>query len=72
MTDLKVPKCEEVWVIYANRKGKALFALTAKKNDRSNYLLYEVAEDGTMKKLGKSADPKTLEEKFNVRRRISA
>ena len=40
------------------------------KNTRDYYYLYEVLEDGKIKKLGKAKDPPELEEKYCVMQRL--
>ena len=64
MSNLKYPKGEIVWTGYYNKKDQLLFILTSKPQ-RDYYYLYEVTDDG-FKKLGRSKNPKELEEKFKV------
>ena len=70
-SELKYPKGERIWVGYYNAKQKLLFILTSKKDNREWYFLYEVSGN-EFKKLGKSKNPKELEEKFHVSERMHA
>ena len=63
------PKNETVFLSYHNKSGKQLFILTSKKDSRDWYYLYELA-NGKCNKLGKSRNPKELEEKFKVYERM--
>lgn len=71
MQDVKIqyPKGETVWVIYANRDGAPVCILTSKES-RDYYFLYEVLNDGKLKKLGKAKEPPELENKFNVKEKM--
>lgn len=62
---MKCPKGETVWVLYHNKKGECIFALTSKENTRDWYYLYECA-DGALKKLGRARTPTELEDKYHV------
>lgn len=64
MEKSKYPKGEIVWTGYYNRKDELLFILTSKPQ-REYYYLYKVSDDGFVK-LGRSKNPKELEEKFEV------
>ena len=66
---IQYPKGEIVWVNYANSSGEILFIMTS-KNTRDYYYLYEILDDGKIKKLGKSRDPPELEEKYHVMQTI--
>lgn len=57
-----IPKNEEIWVTTKTANGDVYYT-TAKQNDRSWYFLYKVVDDKAVK-LGKSRNPKELEEKF--------
>lgn len=48
-----------------------MFLITSKGFDRSAYFLYEVQQDNTCKKLGKSKSPIDLEKKYKVMEAIS-
>ncbi len=72
MGKIKYPKDETVWCCYNNRSGQTMFVITSKGYDRSAYFLYEVQQDNTCKKLGKSKSPLDLEKKFKVMEAISA
>ena len=72
MAALKVPKGEQTWVGYYNRKGERIFLLTSKQNSREWYFLYEVCEDGKLKKLGRAHTPTELEEKYQVAEKMRA
>jgi len=67
--EIKYPKGETVWVSYQRIDGTPVCILTSKQA-RDFYFLYEVLEDGSVKKLGKDRSPKVLEEKFDVRKRM--
>ena len=60
---MKLPKGERGKVGYYNSDGELLFVLTQKEN--GGFTLYEVSGE-EVKKLGKGADPKKLENNFNV------
>lgn len=62
---IQYPKGEIVWVNYHNKEGESSFIITSKP-DRDYYFLYEVNQDGSVKKLGKAKTPPELEKKFNV------
>ena len=62
---MRFPKGEIVWVGYHMADGTLRFFLTSKPS-RDYYYLYEVTDDGSYKKLGKSKSPPDLEEKYNV------
>lgn len=62
---IQCPKGEIVWVGYYNKDGECLFILTSKPA-RDFYFLYEVSQDGSVKKLGKAKTPPELEKKFDV------
>lgn len=72
MDKIKYPKDETVWCRYNNRSGRTVFFITSKGYDRSAYFLYEVQQDNTCKKLGKSKSPVDLEKKYKVMEAISA
>ena len=63
--EIKYPKGETVWVSYQKSDGTPIFILTSKPA-RDFYFLYEVLDDGSVKKLGKARSPTELEEKFDV------
>lgn len=60
---IKYPKNEIRWVSYRTSKGVTTHVLTSKQA-RDFYFLYEVQEDGTLKKLGKARTPTELEQKY--------
>lgn len=66
---IKYPKGETVWVSYQKEEGTSIFIITS-KFPRDFYFLYEVLEDGNLKKLGKAHSPTELEKKYNVTSRI--
>lgn len=66
---MKYPKGEIVWVGYHDAGGALRFFLTSRPT-RDYYFLYEVGDDGSYKKLGKSKSPPELERKHNVNERI--
>jgi len=67
--NIQYPKGETVWVNYCDIKGNTVFLLTSKEA-RDYYFLYEVYEDGSVKKLGKARTPTELERKFAVEDRM--
>lgn len=69
MSEPKYPKGEYVWNRYYNVKSELMFIMTAKRESRDFYYLYEL-EDGVFKKLGKSKSPPELERKFRVDERL--
>ena len=69
--EIKYPKGETVWVSYQKSDGTPVFILTSKPA-RDFYFLYEVLDDGSLKKLGKARSPTELEEKFDVKSRMSS
>lgn len=69
MVEIQYPKGEIVWVNYANRRGEIIYILTSKAS-RDHYYLYEVLEDGKLKKLGKAKEPPELEKKFNIQEKM--
>lgn len=72
MDKIKYPKDETVWCCYSTRGGQIRFVVTSKSFDRSAYFLYEVQQDNTCKKLGKSKSPVDLEKKFKIVEAITA
>ena len=66
----KCPKGEKGWVRYYNRAGEPIFLLTGRENSRDWYYLYEIADGGILKKLGRAHTPSELEEKFHVDERM--
>ena len=66
--ELKLPKGEQAWVSYRSADGGIMFVVTSKAA-RDSYTLYEVS-DGSLNKLGKSANPEELAEKFDVLEKI--
>ena len=68
--EIKYPKGETVWVSYCNSQKETVCILTSKPS-RDFYYLYEVLSSGELKKLGKSRSPTELEEKFDVKARMS-
>lgn len=68
MAEPVYPRGERVFTGYYNAAGELLFILTAKET-RDYYYLYEFV-DRSFRKLGRSRNPKELEEKFNVMRRM--
>lgn len=67
--NIKFPKGEVVWVRYCDTKGNPVFVITSKES-RDYYYLYEVNEDGSLKKLGKAKTPTELESKFGVKTKL--
>ena len=59
---------------YPDRDGDKLLynQILTSKPARDFYFLYEVLEDGSLKKLGKARSPTELEEKFDVKSRMSS
>lgn len=70
MGKIKCPNGEILWVTYINNKRDAVCIITSKPS-RDFYFLYEVLDDGTIKKLGKARSPTELEEKFDVKSRMN-
>lgn len=68
--NIKYPKDEIVWVGYYNKDDKPVCFLTSKPS-RDFYFLYEVNEDGVLKKLGKAKEPPELIDKFKVFERMA-
>ena len=68
--EIKYPKNETVWVSYRNIDGTVVAILTSKR-PRDYYYLYEVLDDGSVNKLGKSRSPIELEEMFKINSRMS-
>lgn len=66
MSEVKYPKGERVWTGYYNAAAQLMFIITSKEANRDYYYLYEVSDDGALKKLGKARTPVELEEKFDV------
>lgn len=66
---IKTPKNEVRWVTYCNEAGDPRFLITSKPT-RDIYFLYEVQNDGSLKRLSRSTSPGELEEEFNVRERF--
>ena len=64
--NLQIPKGEETWVLYHNTGGDCIFVLTSKKGNRDRYYLYEVFENGEVRRLGSAKTPTELEEKYHV------
>ena len=64
---IKYPKGEVVWVQYI-KDGAPMFIMTSKAI-RDYYYLYQMT-DGSFKKLGKSKDPRELEKKYDVYKKI--
>ena len=69
MVIVKCPSGEKIWVSYVNTNGEPVYIITSKPT-RDYYYLYEVSENGNMRKLGKSKSPIELEEKYNVIERM--
>lgn len=67
---IKYPKGETVWVSYCNLQKETVCLLICKPS-RNFYYLYEVLSSGELKKLGKARSPTELEEKFDVKARMS-
>ena len=67
---LKYPKGETVWVSYRTTENEKRFIITSKNDDRTWYFLYELQGD-TFKKLGKAKNPYELEEKFELRSKLT-
>lgn len=66
---MKLPKKEKVWVSYNDAQHNLRFILTSKENSREVYYLYELVNDELVK-LGKSASPTELENKFKVAEKL--
>lgn len=64
------PSGEVLWVSYV-KNGTTVFIITSKPQ-REYYFLYEVCDDNTLKKLGKSRTPTELENKYNVFEKLKA
>jgi len=62
--DITYPKGEIPWVAYYDEHGNFKRLLTSKAS-RDFYYLYEVTE-GELTKLGRSRNPKELEETYNI------
>ena len=68
---MKFPKNEIVWMTYCDSGQKIRFFMTSKMI-RDYYYLYEVYDDESYKKLGKSKSPSDLEVKYRVNEKIGA
>ena len=68
--DINFPKNEKVWTVYLDINSTPKFFTTAKPM-RDFYFLYEITDNG-YKKLGKSKLPLELEEKFDIRNKLTA
>ena len=66
--EVRLPKGEVAWIEYTVG-GVPLFEITSKPS-RDCYFLYEVLENGTLKKLGRGRTPRDLEEKFHVEAQV--
>ena len=64
---IKYPKGETVWVQYI-KDGEPVFIMTSKAI-RDCYYLYQRADDG-FKKLGRSKDPREMETKYEIFKKI--
>jgi len=62
---IKYPKKEIVWVSYYNECGDLCYVMTSSPL-RDMYFLYEIKSDGSLARLGKSATPSYLEEKYSI------
>ena len=62
--DITYPKGEIPWVSYYDEHGNFKYLLTSKA-PRDFYYLYEVTE-GKLTKLGRSRNPKELEETYKI------
>ena len=66
---IKVPSKEKIWVLYRNTENNVVAVLTSKP-DRETYYLYQVCNDGSLVKLGKSKSPSELESKYQIWERM--
>ena len=57
-----IPKTERIWVTINTVDGTT-YHITAKENDRAYYFLYKIVDNKAVK-LGKSKNPKELEDKY--------
>ena len=62
--NVRYPKGETVWVTYHSSGGSPALFITSKPA-RDFYYLYEVLQDGAVKKLGRAKTPVELEEKYS-------
>lgn len=60
-----IPEDEQTWVSYLDANGQKRFVVTSGAY-REKYFLYEVKENGSVKKLGEDASPVYLEDRFHV------
>ena len=67
---IKYPKGETVWVTYINRNHGPVCILTS-KSTRDYYYLYDVEEDGSLKRLGRARTPTELEKKYSVHEKMA-
>jgi hypothetical protein len=61
------PKGEQVWVLAYHKDKSPAYIITSKAKNRDTYYFYEIAPDGSLKKLGKSRSAGALEEKYASR-----
>lgn len=68
----KISTGETPMVSYRNIDGVQMFLLTKKQTPtKESFYLYEIAEDGSLKKLGRGNTPPELEAKFCVTEKLS-
>ena len=67
---MKYPKNEIPWVSYKNKAGQVVCLITSNLK-RDMYYLYEVAENGDLKKIGRAHQPPDLVEKYQVFNRMN-
>ena len=67
---MKLPNGERLWTSYYDSNGELLFVITS-KHTRDFYFLYELV-DGEFKRLGRAKSPLELEERFNVKDKMTA
>lgn len=61
--NVKYPKNESVWVTICDKEGDPAYLITSKQT-RDFYFIYEINRDGSLTKLGKSKNPRELEDKY--------
>lgn len=60
----KIPKNEKLWVRISEDGSRITHLITSTWPLRDKYILYQIQEDGTLKKLGSGVNPSALEEKY--------
>lgn len=61
--NVKYPKNESVWATICDKEGDPAYLITSKQT-RDFYFIYEISGSGDIKRLGKSKNPRELEERY--------